>query len=156
MNNVKINKLGFLLIILLLGYFLVFWYFSVVVRFFLAMWLISVTEHFFRKVPIEIELNPENMKTFTLDEESTTEAVISNMRNDGFRPATLAEVLIWVRAKPEKMYGKKLVALGSSRVVDKICSVPAVDMYENNSPYFKFDPAGSEWEKDYYFLGVCQ
>jgi hypothetical protein len=132
------------------------WHFSTVIRFFLVLWLAAVTMHFFKETPTEIELNPTNMKIYTSDGERTTEIIIKTMEEDGYRPATLAEALIWLRAESEKISGKTLVALGDSRVVDKIRSAPVIDMHKGGDPHFTFDLRENEWEASYCFLGVRQ
>jgi hypothetical protein len=154
MSNIKYDKVGIFLIIAVLGYLLVVWNFSVVIRFFLVIWFGAATMHFFKEKPAEVELDPTKMKMYTFDGESTTEMIIEAMKEGGYRPATLAEALIWLGAESKKITDLKLVALGSPRVVDKIRSEPVIDTRKGNAPYFTFDLGTNEWEVSYCFLGV--
>jgi len=157
MNKHKYKKIYLLLFIILIEYFLVFQDYSRIFRFFLAMWLISATMYFFREDSVKIELNPVKMKVYKSDGENTTEVIIKDMNEDGYRPATLAETLIWLRNKSkQRLESGSLVALGSSKIEKKIRKVPVIDADKSGDIYYRFDLSEDEWEANYRFLGVFQ
>jgi len=121
------------------------------------MWLIGSTMHFFRErvKVIEKDFNSSKMKLYPSGDNKTTEDIISDMKNDGCRPAELDETLVWLKDHPNKFQGlESLVALGSFQVIDKMGRVPIIDIYEDKNPYLGYNLQGEGWDKNYYFIGV--
>lgn len=145
------------IIILILSIILVFQDQNTFIRFLLVTWLIGSTMHFFREKEkvIKKDFDSSKMKLYHSGDSKTTEDIISDMKNDGYRPAELDETLVWLKNHPNKFQGfESLVALGSFQVIDKMGRVPIVDIYEDKNPYLGYNSQGEEWDKNYYFIGV--
>lgn len=151
------KKFFLFIIILILSIILVFKDQNTFIRFLLVIWLIGSTMHFFREKEkvIEKDFDSSKMKLYYSGDSKTTEDIISDMKNDGYRPAELDETLVWLKDHPSKFQGfESLVALGSFQVIDKMGRVPIINIYEDKNPYLGYNSQGEEWDKNYYFIGV--
>ena len=108
-------------------------------------------EHFPVDIPADYEAEYE---LFNFSRSFGSEAAIAEMDKDGFRPATLAELLVLGETQPELQKQFPIIALGSLWLHSPGYRVVPVLYLHDGKRELLLDWFEHDWNDDYRFLAV--